>query len=133
MREYKFVFKGSVRSGQTLFEIRNDGKLDHTFTLYLLPEDMPPIDQQLRGPVRRPVTSAAHVPLRKPGQSERFVYDLKPGQRYAMICFVIDPDGVNHASKGMSADLRPPGPPPDSAPSDGAPPPQQSETSTTVS
>jgi hypothetical protein len=68
-------------------------------------DDIPPIDQQLRSGNRLVVPTVARLSPRGPGRWGTFAVDLPPG-RYAMVCFVKDPDGGQHAQKGMSAEFR---------------------------
>jgi hypothetical protein len=88
-----------------VFRVSNAGAEHHSLVLVGLEEDFPPIDEQLRGPDRRPAATFAHVPERPPGSRDTFAVDLTPG-RYAFICFVRGPDGVSNALKGMSSEFR---------------------------
>lgn len=106
MVENRFVHDGQIPPGRVVFRVRNEGSITHRLALLPLPEQSPPIDQQLRGEVRRSVPPYAGVPPLLPGDSERFAVDLAPGRRYAMVCFVRDSDGVTHAVKGMSSEFR---------------------------
>lgn len=109
MSEYRFEFPGRVPSGRVVFRMRNVGRRAHSATLLALPDDLPPIDQQLKGTERRYLEPFADVPPRRPGMSRSFAVDLQPGQRYALICYTIDPDEQSHAAKGMSIEFRTPG------------------------
>lgn len=112
MREYRFVFNAKIHSGETLFRIQNEGTINHVLAMFEIPEDFPPLDEQLHGDERRSITPVVELPARRPGGTQSFVFDLKAGQRYGLICFLRDPDGESHARKGMNAEFRPPGPPP---------------------
>ena len=105
MTEYRFDVPAVIQAGRTVFRVANTGTLDHSLTLAVLPADMPPLDEQLKGDVRRGVTTLAALPTDKPGQKATFALDLPPG-RYGLICFVQDPDGVQHAKMGMNAEFR---------------------------
>jgi hypothetical protein len=105
MREYAFAAPAEVPRGRVTLLAHNVGTLPHRFTLFPLPEDFPPILEQLRGSQRRAASALAALPNYPPGTSGGVAVDLPPG-RYAMVCFVIDPDGQNHASKGMAAEFR---------------------------
>ncbi len=104
MREFGFDYRRPVPSGRVVFHVRNRGLLTHEMLVLSLPEDFPPVDVQLRSgkPATVP-TVASH--LRPAGSSGRFALDLSPG-RYAMVCLIRDPDGVVHASKGMTSEFR---------------------------
>ncbi len=105
MRDYRFETPGQVPRGRVVFRVENEGTMNHALTLVSLPEDYPPIDEQLRSDVRRGAPTIARVPSWPPGHGSTFAVDLAPG-RYAMVCFVTDPDGVIHGRKGMSAEVR---------------------------
>ncbi len=104
MREYAFDYKPPQAAGRVVFEVHNRGRLHHDFVLVPLPPDMPPVDEQLRGTTRRRLTLLANLPPRPPGSRTVFAVDLEPG-RYALVCFVQDPDGQQHALKGMNAEF----------------------------
>ncbi|MDP9386904.1 MAG: hypothetical protein M3Q48_02985 [Actinomycetota bacterium] len=106
MSEYDFALDGGVPSGRVVFRVRNAGRLHHRVTLVALPEDLPPIDVQLRGTERRYVEPFAGMPERAPGTTSSFAVDLAPGVRYAFICFTVDRDNKNHAEKGMATEFR---------------------------
>lgn len=106
-----FEFDRTVAAGRTVFQVRNDGKKVHRLALLPLADDLPPIREQLTGPVRQAVAPFAGVRNRVPGATGSFAVDLLPGQRYALLCFVRDPDGTSHALKGMAAEFRTPNAP----------------------
>jgi hypothetical protein len=105
MREYRFDYAKNVPPGRVVFRVRNEGTLEHSLTLIGLPEDYPPIDEQLHSETRRGAPTLALVPVRRPGTGSSFAVDLVPG-RYAFVCFVQDADGVLHALKGMNSEFR---------------------------
>ena len=105
MHDYRFEIGGPVPTGRVIFEVTNRGTMTHSLSLIALPEDFPPIDEQLRGDVRRGAPTVARVPARPPGTGSRFALDAAPG-RYALVCFIADPDGVIHGAKGMNAEFR---------------------------
>lgn len=105
--DYRFDYdSSSIAGGRVLFRVTNAGTVAHSLTMLPLAEDIPPIDQQLRGSERRAIAPFAGVRARKPGMSTSFAVDLKPGRRYALVCFVTDKDGPNHALRGMSSEFR---------------------------
>ena len=105
MAEYRFELAPVAPRGRVVFNVDNVGAVDHALTLIELPEDFPPLDEQLHSDMRRGVATLARVPARPPGGGSRFAVDLPPG-RYGLVCFVADPDGVLHALKGMNAEFR---------------------------
>lgn len=106
LREYKIGHRPQVPSGRVMFAFRNTGRLPHRPSLVPLADDVPPIDQQLRGSERRAISPYAGIATLAPGERGVFAVDLEPGQRYAFICFAADEDGRPHAVKGMSAEFR---------------------------
>lgn len=105
MSENRFAYKPPRSTGRVVFEARNDGRVDHELVLVIVPEELPPLDEQLRSGTRRVIATLASVPRRQPGRRGTFAVDLEPG-RYGIICFVQDADGVQHAQKGMSSEFR---------------------------
>lgn len=105
MTEYRFQTVAGIGPGRAVFEVRNGGQLDHELSLARLPDDLPPIAEQLKGSVRRPVPTVAYLPRQGPGARGTFAVDLVPG-RYALICNLPDADGVQHSSKGMAVELK---------------------------
>ena len=105
MQEYRFLYDAPDAAGRIVFRVHNEGRLRHDLVLVYLEEGLPPLDEQLRGSDRRIVATIASLPARAPGQQGTFAVDLQPG-RYGMICFVTDPDGRQHAQKGMNSEFR---------------------------
>ncbi len=106
MREYSFEYDQQIPSGRVVFRFVNDGELAHQPDVVPLAEDIPPIDEQLRGETRAVVFPLAGVPTRDPGETGTFAVDLAPGGRYAIICFARNADGTSHALQGMSSEFR---------------------------
>jgi uncharacterized cupredoxin-like copper-binding protein len=105
MREYGFDHRPSLPRGRVVLRVRNAGRLRHEMTLERLPEDFPPIDEQLRSKTRRAVATLAYLHPLGPGASDAIAVDLGPG-RYAMVCFIEGRDGTAHALKGMNSEFR---------------------------
>ena len=105
MEEYRFVWTPPTRPGRVVLRVRNGGRLAHDLVLAELPDDLPPILEQLRGDTRRHVTPIANLPPRRPGSRTAIAVDLSAG-RYAVICYIKDPDGLVHARKGMGTEFR---------------------------
>ena len=105
MKEYRFDFDPHVPAGRVVFQVDNVGAIEHALTLIQIPDDYPPLDEQLHSTERRGAATIGRVPARPPGGGSRFAVDLAPG-RYGFVCFVADADGVIHALKGMNAEFR---------------------------
>jgi len=108
MRDHRFEFDPVIPAGRVVFRMDNAGQAPHRLTLFPLPEDLPPIDVQLRGDQRRLLKPFAGIYDRPPGDTGTFAVDLAPGQRYAMICSLRDEDGQPHYLKGMASEFRTP-------------------------
>lgn len=106
MRDHSFDYPQPIPPGRVVFRIQNDGQLQHRLALLPLAEDFPPVAEQVKGTERRPVDPFAGIYDRRPGGVGTFAVDLVAGQRYAMVCFTVDPDGVSHAVKGMTSEFR---------------------------
>lgn len=106
MSEYRFDYDPAIPSGRVVFRFVNEGQASHRPALLPLPEDLPPIDQQLRGSKRRGISPFAGVYDRRPGATGTFAVDLVAGRRYALICYAQDPNGSSHALKGMNSEFR---------------------------
>ncbi len=106
MDEYRYQFEQSVPSGRVVFRFRNVGNTEHRPVLLPLSDDLPPIQEQLRGDVRATAAPFAGVPPRQPGESGTFAVDLVPGQRYALVCFARDAEDQSHALLGMATEFR---------------------------
>lgn len=110
MREYRFDHDDDVPAGRVVLRFTNEGTVAHRVTMIRLPDDVPPIDVQLRGSERRSVPPFAGIYERAPGDIGTFAVDLEPATRYAFICSVRAPDGTPHWQKGMTSEFRtPPG------------------------
>lgn len=110
MREYGFDYQGgndrAVSRGRIVFRTRNIGKLEHDLVIVGLPKELPgTLAEQLRSPNRRAGRTLARQDPRPPGKEGFFAVDL-PAGRYGLLCFVRDPDGENHALKGMAGEFR---------------------------
>lgn len=105
MREYRFELEPLIPPGRVVFVIRNEGELSHEMSLAILPPDFPPLDEQLRGPTRRPVATLAYLPALPPRSRGALAADLEPG-RYGLISFTRQADGQQDQLKGMSAEFQ---------------------------
>jgi len=106
MREFRFDHQRDVPAGRVVFQLRNDGRLEHELTLLPLAEDVPPISEQVSGSQRRQLAPFAGVYPRQPGTTDTFAVDLVAGRRYALLCYLRDSDGTSHARKGMASEFR---------------------------
>lgn len=106
MTEYSFRYPPAVPAGRVLFRVRNAGREAHSLSLLPLTDDVPPIDQQLRGSRRLGIVPFAGVGTRRPGDRTTFAADLAPGLRYAIVCFLVGDDGQPHALRGMASEFR---------------------------
>lgn len=105
MREYAFDYDRSIGPGRTVFRVHNTGRRRHDLVLIPLPQDLPPIDVQLRSKTRRVVAPLGRVRPLRPDASGTFAADLAPG-RYGMVSFVTDATGTTDADKGMNTEFR---------------------------
>lgn len=105
LSEYRFRYEAPTSPGRVIFRARNDGSRKHELLLLPLPEDFPPIRDQVRGKTRRPVGTLAFLKPVRPEDDGVFAVDLRPG-RYAMVCFLEASRGITHARKGMASEFR---------------------------
>lgn len=105
MREYAFDYATPVPSGQVLFKVVNAGRVNHRLILVPLPEDAPPLDEQMHSTEGRVVTPLVGIPDRPPGAEDSFAVFLPPG-RYGLVCFTRTEEGIPHAHKGMLSEFR---------------------------
>ncbi|MGH9153376.1 MAG: hypothetical protein ACRD03_13480, partial [Acidimicrobiales bacterium] len=108
LTEYRFELSQDVPAGRVVFRLRNAGEAPHRPALLPLGEELPPLEQQLRGQERSIVNPYAGTRTRVPGATGSFAVDLVPGTRYGLICFLRDEDGSSHALKGMHHEFRTP-------------------------
>lgn len=106
LTEYSFSYNPVITSGRVLFRVRNTGTVVHSLQMLPLSEDIPPIDQQVRGSQRLAVRPFAGVDALDPATSTTFSVDLAPGVRYALLCFQADKDGTSHLLRGMTSEFR---------------------------
>lgn len=104
MDEYRFKHEGPVPTGRVVFGLRNVGNVDHELVLVPLPEDLPPLRDQIRSDDRLALGTLAHPPPLTAGDAATFAVQITPG-RYGLVCFLEDPDGIPHFRKGMHSEL----------------------------
>jgi uncharacterized cupredoxin-like copper-binding protein len=105
MDEYSFSASSEFQRGRVVFTLVNEGEIRHEVVVVALPEDLPPLAQQLRSDRRRATTTVAVVPPKAPGVRTSFALDLDPG-RYGLLCFLKAPGGRPHALRGMHSEFR---------------------------
>jgi len=103
MREFRFDH-GALPRGRVVIRAVNRGHIDHRLSIVPLPDDLPPIQEQLHGTSRRALSTLAAVAETPAGGSGAVAVDLAPG-RYAFICF-ITANGQSHALNGMASEFR---------------------------
>lgn len=106
MTEYSFDYDRTISAGRVLFRVMNTGNVVHSLNVLPLSDDIPPIDQQVRGDQRLAVRPFAGVAALEPGATTTFAVDLAPDVRYAFLCFRADDLGVSHLRKGMTSEFR---------------------------
>lgn len=95
-----------VPSGRVVFRVHNAGTVRHRVTLIPLPDDLPPLEEQLAGDERRSVSPLGATNTHPPGEGTAFAVDLEPSQRYGLVCFEKTDDGTVHARTGENAEFR---------------------------
>lgn len=107
MVDYRFLYEPPRRPGRAVFSLTNAGKVNHRLTIIPIGDDVPPIDEQLHGSTRRGVDPEAQSSVLRPGEAETIAIDVLPGQRYAFVCFLVDPgDTIVNGLKGMNSEFR---------------------------
>lgn len=76
-------------AGRVVFRMVNSGQSAHNLILIPVPEDLPPIEEQIRGSRRRLVEPYGGIYDRLPGDTGMFAVNLLPGQRYAILCAMV--------------------------------------------
>lgn len=109
MREYRYepgIGSATIPAGRVSFALRNVGDQGHQPTLLVLPDDVPPIQEQLKGSNRRNVPTLASNSGIPPKVTGALAVDLTAGQRYAFVCFVKTSDDQDHSRMGMAWEFR---------------------------
>lgn len=105
MDEFRYGAPESFPAGRVVIRTRNAGDLNHDLVVIEIPQDLPPLGEQLQSDARRATTTVSILPPQKPGEQTAFALDLEPG-RYGMLCFVPGDDGTPHALEGMHREFR---------------------------
>lgn len=106
LSEYRFGLETPLPAGRVVFRFSNSGTEAHRPALLPLPEDFPPIQEEVRNPEARILPPFAGISTQPPGSSGLFAVDLVAGRRYALVCFIASPDGIGHSNKGMTWETR---------------------------
>ena len=101
--DFAFAIDGELTLGTTEIRLENDGQFEHHVQLLRIDGDQT-VEEALEGEPPQWLTPYGGVALLAPGESATVV-DRLPAGRYALICFVDEPDGVPHFAKGMVAEL----------------------------
>ena len=105
MKEYRFGYKPPRSPGRVVLRGRNTGTVKHEIIMLELPEDFPPIAEQVKGSQRRAVGTLAYMRALRPGARGVLAVDLKRA-RYALVCLRKAEDGRLHSRKGMATEFR---------------------------
>lgn len=100
MTEYRFDHIDEFPGGRVILRFENRGSIDHTFSIVQIAEGTRAAEDERP----RALPTVARGFRRSPGGAMTLAVDLGPG-RYRMSCFIEDPDGVNHADKGMTSEF----------------------------
>ncbi len=106
MHEYSFSIAGHPRPGRTVFRFVNAGRETHGPMLVEVGLGAGPVEQEVRKPSPPPFKRLGLVNGRQPGNTGTFAVQLEPNTRYALICRARAADGVPHAQKGMTWEVR---------------------------
>ncbi len=102
MSEYRFEHPSQALPGRAVIRVRNLGASPHELTMVRLePGQSVTAPDRVRG---QPLATVVVLPTLGPGSEEVFAVDLASG-RYGFVCFLKDPDGVQHVDKGMASEL----------------------------
>lgn len=104
--EYRFDYGRPVPAGRVVFRVVNAGGEPHRLSVLPLPEDLPPLRQQLRGSKRRAIAPFADIGELLPGTSNSLAVDLVAGRRYALIDISPAPGGRSNALLGLASEFR---------------------------
>lgn len=104
--EHEVIYDEPIPAGRVVFRVENAGKRVHRLALLPLPDDFPPLQEELANDTPRSVSSFARVPNLQPGETGMFAVDLAAGQRYAMVDYSEAPDGASHARLGLADEFR---------------------------
>lgn len=102
--DYTFHHVPTVPRGRVVLRAANHGSVDHSVVILSLPEDLPPLQDQLLGDERRAVALLGRILALVPGSEDSIALDLGPG-RYGIVCNMRYDDGSPHSVKGMNSEF----------------------------
>lgn len=94
-----------VPAGRVVFRITNAGRHVHRLALIPLPDDFPPLAEEVANATERTVEFLARVGDIQPGKSGQFAVDLTEGQRYGLVDYSLNPEGVRHLKTGVAGEF----------------------------
>lgn len=103
--DHHYAYGSPIHAGRTVFVGHNVGRASHTILLYMVGDDLPPVDVQIHGDKRYQVSGFAGTRV-EPGATNSFAVDLVPKQRYYMLDFDRDSDGKIFALDGLDSEFR---------------------------
>lgn len=106
LREYRFDLAPELPVGRVVFRFTNEGGEPHEPALLRLDDDFPVVQDEVRNDESRQLLPYTGIPTQPPGSTGTFAVDLVPGQRYALVCFLSNPQGEGHARLGMTWEAR---------------------------
>ncbi len=104
--DFAFAVDGDLKPGTTEIHLENAGQFEHHVQLLRIDGDQTVEEaiEAIEGPPVDWLTPYGGVGPLSPGESATVV-DRLPAGRYALVCFLDDPDGVPHFAKGMVAEF----------------------------
>lgn len=104
--DFAFAVEGELTPGTTEIRLENDGQFEHHVQLLRIDGDQT-VEEAIEAIEGEPpdwLTPYGGVAPLAPGESATVV-DRLPAGRYALVCFIDEPDGVPHFAKGMVAEF----------------------------
>lgn len=107
MRDHRYVFDDpGLRPGRVMFEVTNQGDVEHDLALVRLPDDIDTVEEWLEGTAGRSGIRPVYLmDAREPEQVGVFAADL-PAGTYGLLCTTEDEDGTPHYKNGMAASFQ---------------------------
>ena len=102
--DFAFAVDGELTPGTTGIRLENDGQFEHDVQLLRIDGEQTAEEaiEAIEGPPVNWLIPYGGVAPLAPGESAAVV-DRLPAGRYALVCFIDEPDGVPHFAKGMVA------------------------------
>ena len=104
--DFAFAVDGELTPGTTEIRLENDGQFEHHVQLLRIDGEQTAEEaiEAIEGPPVDWLIPYGGVAPLAPGESAAVV-DRLPAGRYALVCFIDEPDGVPHFAKGMVAEF----------------------------